>query len=240
MASPTDTLARFRALSRGGSGFSAVGETGDGRTAIVKLRGQGMGERGLLAEYLVDRLCAGIGLPVPDARFVWLAPDHPWEIGTDEFDQVVQMSGGFNLAIDVIDGAAPVTAEELSALPALFRAQLWHIDRLFGNVDRRADNPNLLRDGGGRLWAIDHGSCLFLSRLGRGAPDAAPPPGHFLSGAPPEPLDLPVPGAEAVAAAVAGVPEPILEAAGLARERLSVDLAAYLAAAGGATDSDSE
>lgn len=223
------TLARFCAIARGGSGFSAVGETGAGQRMLIKLRGQGMGERGLLGEFLVNRLCAGAGLSVPDARFVWLEPDHPWEVGTDEFDQLVQMSGGWNLGIDYLEGAEAIAAAELSALPAAFLAELWLIDRVFANVDRRADNPNLVRDGAGRPWAIDHGSCLFLGRLGRqAAPAAAPPPGHVL-GAAPAATPPALPSAAAVAAAVAAVPEPILAAAGVARARLAAELSAYIA-----------
>lgn len=156
-------LARFIETFRGSS-FPTLSETRDGERLVIKMRGAGNGAGALLSEFLVNRLAHLCGLPVPDVRIVEIAADHPWEFGTDEFDDLLQKSTGANLGICWIPGARQLTAEQAEALPVDFISQVVTLDLVFANLDRSPASCNLLMDSGGRRWIVDHGSCRFLFR----------------------------------------------------------------------------
>jgi hypothetical protein len=159
-------------------------ETLSGEYYVLKFSGAGPGVRTLLTEFFGTALAGRLGLPVPPARPVYLPPHFPWQLGTDEFDDLVQRSAGWNLGISYIAQARDVSAGDLDGLPLAFASRLAIADRLLQNVDRTRANPNILADSGGRFWAIDHGACLFLERV---LADRRPftfelPVGHFLRG----------------------------------------------------------
>lgn len=158
-------LSRFIETFRGGS-FPTLSETADGEQVVIKMRGAGNGAGALLSEFLVNRLAHLAGLPVPDVRVVEIAVDHPWEFGTDEFDDLLQKSPGPNLGICWIPDAVQLGAEEVNALPEEFISQVVTLDLAFSNLDRSAASCNLLRQSSGEKWIIDHGSCRFLFRRG--------------------------------------------------------------------------
>jgi len=151
---------------------------------VMKLRGSGPGPMALATEFLALRAAAAMGLPVPEAQPLYLSPDFPWMIGTDEFDGIVQRSGGWNLGIAYIEHAATASLYDILGAEPHFLAALSDVDRALGNMDRSARNPNILAHGV-TLTAIDFDACLFLRRLARGSvPATFPlPPGHLLEGA---------------------------------------------------------
>lgn len=166
-----------------GSGFSCVVETRVGARYVMKLSGAGQGAHGLFHELIATRLARRLGLRVPDVRPLWLETSTPWQIGTDEFDDALQRSAGWNLGIQLIDPAIDLGGSDLADLPEEFIAALAYVDAILVNVDRTAKNPNLLRDGRGEVLAIDFGACLYWSRsTGIAATDmAALPSSHFLA-----------------------------------------------------------
>ena len=165
--------------------FSMV-ETEKGERYILKLAAAGPGPRALLSELIVNGLAPLLGVSVPAAQPLFLPPGFPWEVGTDEYDQMLQASFGWNLGIEWIPKAEVVTAKEASRLPEGFLSSVATLDRLFQNVDRSASNLNLLRDSTCALWAIDHGACLFLERISAGKHTTSfeLPQNHFLAGPP--------------------------------------------------------
>ena len=84
-------------------------------------------------------------------------------IGRYEADQEVQelltASIGINLGVDFLPGSFGYDAG-YSPDPEVAARVLW-LDALTANVDRSWRNPNLLV-WHGRLWAIDHGACLYF------------------------------------------------------------------------------
>ena len=129
---------------------------------------------------------------MPLVQRLFLPEKFPWQIGTDEFDDLVQRSAGWNLGVRFIPDARDLVEADLAALPAPFLARLAQADRLLQNVDRTRRNPNLLGDAAGAVWAIDHGACLFLDRIVAGRTPYAfgLPTNHFLAGSlhsPPSP-----------------------------------------------------
>ncbi len=181
---PAETVARLLRVYRSGSTSPSLVETESGELFVMKFRAAGPGGRALLTEFLAAAMLARLGLSVPEARPLWLAPEFPWQIGTDEFDDLVQRSAGWNLGSCFIADARDLVGADLDELPAAFLVRLRAADRLLQNVDRTQANPNLLSDPAGRTWAIDHGACLFLERI---VADRKPfsfelPPNHFLAG----------------------------------------------------------
>ena len=183
MPAPAETVLRIRAVLPHGDGAPALVETGSGERFVLKLRGAGGGERALATEFLALKLAALIGLRTPATIPLYLPEAFPWQAGTDEFDDMVQRSYGWNLGIRFIEEATPLRAAMLDSLAPDFCAVLAIADALLINVDRSRANPNLVRDRSGAVWAIDFGACLFLSRLLAGpiARPAALPANHFLA-----------------------------------------------------------
>ncbi len=200
-------------------------ETADGGQWVMKFAGAGSGRFGLLTEYLALGVARALGAPVPAARPVWLPEGFPWMAGTDEFDAMLQRSTGWNLGIEYVPDARPVSPAELPGLDPAALDAIARSDAVLQNVDRTARNPNLLI-AGGRLRAIDYDACLYLSRA-LGPPRAAVralPPGHLLAGregGPIPPLDA--------TALVAAAPADWVAAAGSDRDGLAAALGRYLA-----------
>jgi hypothetical protein len=201
-----DRVARMLDVIRTGSSAPAYVEAGDGALYILKLAGAGAGTRGLLTEFLATGIARAIGLAVPSTRPLFLPEDFPWQVGTDEFDDMVRRSYGWNLGIGFIAQATTLEADELGALPAGFIAHLAFADRLLQNVDRTVKNPNVLKSPLGFV-AIDFGSCLFLNRIAsrRTSFPFALPPNHFLAGTP-RAAASPALGTANISDAIAAVP----------------------------------
>lgn len=183
---------------------------------------------GLLTELIATRLAAALGLPVPEATVLWLPHNFPWQVGTDECDAMVQRSAGWNLGFRHI-AARPATAADLPSLGEPFLTRLSTVDAILHNVDRTAQNPNILIADDGTPTAIDHGSTLYLSRALRGAnAPSTLPKNHFLHGRIPT-----IPPLPDVAPLTHDAPEAWLTAAGTTRAALCEALTrAFLAGAG--------
>lgn len=167
MQSPDNTssmleLQQFHELFVGSS-FPTLITTSTGKKVILKMKGCGNGMISLLNEFIANRVAHLLGWPVPNARFIHIRDDHPWQFGTDEFDDILTRSAGTNLAIDLIGGATLLSADEYATLPEDLLSQIYTLDLFFMNIDRAHSSRNLLRDGAGRIWIVDHGSLLLFS-----------------------------------------------------------------------------
>ncbi len=204
--SGAETIGRLREVIRTSSTAPAIVETRDGNVFVLKLVGAGAGPRGLLTEFLATGLAQCIGLAVPPARPLFLPENFPWQVGTDEFDDMLQRSYGWNLGIAYIPDSEALRPEDLADLPLDFQAHLAFVDRLLQNVDRTRKNPNILRSPQGP-FAIDFGSCLFLNRIAakRATFPFSLPATHFLAGTP-RAAASPDLGSKAISAAIDAVP----------------------------------
>lgn len=150
-----------------GSGFSSLIRTTSGRQFVMKLSGVGHGAPGLVTELIATRLANLFGLKVPRVAPIRLGKDLPWQVGTDEFYEALQRSAGWNLGVEFVDDARDLTLDDLARIPSKFLDRLAAADAMLQNVDRTRQNPNILRDPKGDVWAIDFGACLFLDRFAR-------------------------------------------------------------------------
>jgi len=161
---------RYVTPLREGGSLPALVEADDDGLYVLKFRGAGQGPKALVAEVVTGELARAIGLPVPELALVELDP----AIGRAEPDPEIQdlllASGGTNLGVDFLPGALPFSpAAGPAPDPELAAAVVW-LDALVTNVDRTAQNPNLLW-WHRRLWLIDHGAALYWHHAD-GPPDA--------------------------------------------------------------------
>jgi hypothetical protein len=233
------TIARLLQVFGEGSTSPALAETAAGDLYVVKFAGAGPGPGALLTEFLATRMAARIGVRAPETRALYLPARFPWRIGTDEFEDLVQRSAGWNLGVRFVPDSRNLAASDLGGISAALLTRLAVSDRLLQNVDRTRANPNLIADAAGEVWAIDYGACLFLERIiaGRLAPSLRLPPNHFLAGTPfdseaADALAQAVSPSE-IEACVAAAPAAWLAAVPISPAALTARLSAYVAAFAG-------
>jgi hypothetical protein len=147
-------------LREGGS-LPALVEADDDGLYVLKFRGAGQGPKALAAEVVVGELARHLGFPVPELVLLELDAT----IGRAEPDPEIQDlllgSDGLNLGVDFLPGSLPFNPAAGPAPDPDFAADVVWLDALVTNVDRTAQNPNLLwwHD---RLWLIDHGAALYF------------------------------------------------------------------------------
>ena len=162
---PVHPAQRYVTPLREGGSLPAVVETPAGLYA-VKFRGAGQGARALVAEVVVGRIAQALGLPLPALALVDLDPAFGRAEPDPEIQDVLRASHGLNVGLGFVEGAFPfdpLAAGDLVS-PDLAADVVW-LDALTTNIDRTAQNPNLLvapGDDGPRLWLIDHGAALYF------------------------------------------------------------------------------
>ncbi len=192
---------------------------------LVKFSGAGPGPQALLAEFLANRLARHWGLPVPDTELVRLDSSLV-RAGTDEFWDVLAASDGINLAIRKIPEARNVVPD--LELPTATLGPMRAFDSLLLNWDRTALSQNLLRDEGGKLWWIDHGSCRFLQAALRRQRSQLPS-NHFMADVDLEgAYALPCPDLGATQELLKLTPDSWIRSLGVERKKLATDLHDYL------------
>jgi hypothetical protein len=194
-------------------------EADDLGTYVVKFSGAGQGRRTLVAEVICAGLARAAGLFVPDLVAVDVDPALADGEPDPEVQDLLKASPGLNLGADFLPGALDFDVRGSRPDGVLAGRVLW-FDAVIGNVDRSWRNPNMLF-WHGRLALIDHGAALtFHHRWSTASAWTTRPYDareHAVLGLRPDveaaDRDLaPLLGPEAVAAAVADVPEEWLEA----------------------------
>ena len=154
----TVSATRYVAPLREGGSLPGLVEADDDGLYVLKFRGAGQGPLALVAEVVAGELARALGLPVPeivlaevDTALARAEPD-------PEIQELIEASGGLNLASDFLPGALPFTAA--ADVDADWAAEVVWFDALVTNVDRTPRNPNLLC-WHGRVWLIDHGAALY-------------------------------------------------------------------------------
>jgi hypothetical protein len=139
----------------------AIVEGDDLGLYVLKFRGAGQGVLALAAELICAEIGRALDLPVPEVVFASVGSELGRNEGDPEIRELLKASLGTNLAMDYLPGSAmfdPAARDPVD--PALAARTIW-FDAFITNVDRTANNPNLLcwhRS----LYLIDHGAALYF------------------------------------------------------------------------------
>lgn len=126
------------------------------------MRGSGNGAISLVSEYIANRVTHLLGWPVPDVAWIYIEDGFPWVFGTDEFDDILVKSYGWNLGIEYIEQAVPLKTGEHIGMDPVLPDIIYTIDLFFMNVDRTRMAGNFIRDAEGKTWVIDHGQLMLF------------------------------------------------------------------------------
>jgi hypothetical protein len=163
------TATRYVTPFREGGSMPGLMEADDDGLYVVKYRGAGQGTLALTSEIIAGELARAAGLPVPELVFVDVDPALGVAEPDPEIQELLSASPGVNLGLDFLPGALTYSPAADWKPDAALAAEIVWFDSLMTNVDRTAQNPNLLvwHD---ELWLIDHGAAMYLQHGGL-APD---------------------------------------------------------------------
>ncbi|MGK2877582.1 MAG: HipA family kinase [Solirubrobacterales bacterium] len=156
---------RYVTPLREGGSMPGLMEADDDGLYVVKFRGAGQGPLALASELIASTIAGAIGVRVPRMAFVDVDPALGIAEPDPEIQELIAASPGVNLGSDFLPGAMTYSpADDRQPSPEEAAAIVW-LDALLTNVDRSAQNPNLLiwHD---ELWAIDHGAALYRQHAG--------------------------------------------------------------------------
>lgn len=155
-------VTRYVTPLREGGSMPAVVEADDDGLYVLKFRGAGQGTRALVAELVAGAIAERIGLAIPDRVFAHLDVDLGRTEPDPEIQELIQASGGRNLALDFLPGSVNFDpAADGALVDAGFASRVVWFDAFISNVDRSVRNTNLLV-WHGRVWLIDHGASLYF------------------------------------------------------------------------------
>jgi len=171
----TVAATRYVTPLREGGSMPGLVEADDDGLYVLKFRGAGQGPKALVAEIVAGELARAVGLPVPEIVFVEVDPQLGRAEPDREIQELIGASAGRNVGLDFLPGSLTYTpAADPAPEPELAAAIVW-LDALTTNVDRTAQNPNLLA-WHGRLWLIDHGAALYRQHAWEDPPAEAHKP----------------------------------------------------------------
>lgn len=157
----TVTATRYIHPLREGGSVPAVVEADDGEMYVMKFVGAAQGPKALIAELVAGEIARALGLRLPEIVLIELDPVLGRSEPHPEIRDLIQASGGLNLALRYLPSAfaynpllkPPVDADLASAI-------VW-FDAYVTNVDRTPRNVNMLL-WQEELWLIDHGAALYF------------------------------------------------------------------------------
>lgn len=158
-------------LREGGS-LPAIVEADDLGLYVLKFRGAGQGPLALVAELVAGEVGRALGLKIPEIVFVEVDAALGRNEPDEEIRDLLRASVGLNLALDYLPGSTmfdPAAGDKAEG--NLASRAVW-FDAFVTNVDRTANNPNLLY-WHKTLYFIDHGAALYFHHNWRNVEAAA-------------------------------------------------------------------
>ena len=156
----TVTVTRYVMPLREGGSLPAIAEADDGFLYVLKFRGAGQGIRSLIAELIGGETARALGLRVPEIVLAGLDESFGRTEPDEEIQDLLKASTGLNLALHFLSGSISFDPVVNRVPPRLASEIIW-LDALLLNVDRTAQNTNMLY-WNREIWLIDHGASLYF------------------------------------------------------------------------------
>jgi HipA-like kinase len=161
VALQTIEATRYVTPLREGGSLPALVEASDDGLYVLKFRGAGQGPRALVAEVVAGELARALGFVVPELALVELEAALGRAEPDPEIQDLLNASVGLNLGVDFLPGALAYSPAADPAPDPELAAEIVWFDAFVTNVDRTAQNTNMLM-WHRRLWLIDHGASLYF------------------------------------------------------------------------------
>ena len=172
----TISITRYVTPLREGGSMPAIVEADDDGLYVLKFRGAGQGTKALIAELVSGEIAELLGLPLPERVFANVDTNLGRTEADPEIQELVQASGGTNLALDYLPGSANFDPlADLEATNTELASRIVWFDAFISNVDRTPRNTNMLV-WHGKLWLIDHGASLYFHHGWNGSVEKADAP----------------------------------------------------------------
>jgi hypothetical protein len=152
---------RYVTPFREGGSLPGLVEADDDGLYVLKFRGAGQGRKALVAEVVAGELARALGFAVPELVVATVDPALGRAEPDPEIQDLLTASEGTNLGVDFLPASLPFSPAATPDVDPELAADVVWFDALVTNVDRTAQNPNLLW-WHGRLWLIDHGAALYF------------------------------------------------------------------------------
>lgn len=152
---------RYVTPLREGGSLPAIIEADDLGLYVLKFRGAGQGPLALVAELIGGEIGRALGLNVPELVFVEVDGALGRNEPDEEIHDLLRKSVGLNLALDYLPGSVMFDPAAGDKADARLASQAVWFDAFITNVDRTANNPNLLY-WHKALYFIDHGAALYF------------------------------------------------------------------------------
>jgi len=165
-------VTRYVTPLREGGSLPAIVEADDLGTYVLKFRGAGQGTKVLIAELLAGEIGRALGLPIPEIVFAELDPILGRSEPDPEVQELIERSGGLNLAMDYLPGSFGFDALAAREIDPELAASIVWFDAYLTNVDRTVRNTNMLL-WHRKIWLIDNGAALFAQYSGPDFPKRA-------------------------------------------------------------------
>lgn len=152
---------RYVTPLREGGSLPALVEADDSGLYVLKFRGAGQGPLALVAELVAGEIGRHLGLNVPELVLIEVDAALGRNEPDEEIRDLLRASVGLNLAMDYLPGSImfdPAAGDKAS--PETASGVVW-FDAFVTNIDRTANNPNLLC-WHKSLYLIDHGAAMYF------------------------------------------------------------------------------
>jgi hypothetical protein len=152
---------RYVTPLREGGSLPAIVEADDLGLYVLKFRGAGQGPLALVAEWIAGEIGRALGLRVPEIVLVDVDPALGRNEPDEEIRDLLRASVGLNLALDYLPGSVMFDPAARDRAESDLASRAVWFDSFITNVDRTANNPNLLL-WHKSLYFIDHGAALYF------------------------------------------------------------------------------
>jgi hypothetical protein len=152
---------RYVTPLREGGSLPAIVEADDSGLYVLKFRGAGQGPLALVSELVAGEIGRELGLKVPELVLIEVDEALGRNEPDEEIRDLLRASVGLNLAMDYLPGSImfdPAAGDK--AGPDIASDAVW-FDAFVTNIDRTANNPNLLC-WHKSIYFIDHGAAMYF------------------------------------------------------------------------------